>query len=169
MKLHTSQSTLRFSDERGVTLVETLIAMLILLFGLLAIAQVVSFGTIASKTFGRDTTKAAAFANDKMEELLALNFADTTTNITVNPPYPATGAGLAAGGSAPPGTPATNYVDYLDSEGVRTTAGTAAYVRQWQIIDDSASLKRIIVAVTSVRSFRMGPAQTTVLVTLKTS
>ena len=156
------------SDDRGMTLVEAMIAMLILLFGLLAVAQVLVFSTVASKTYGRDATKATAAAHDKMEELTGLPFADMTTNITVAPPYPANGVGLSAGGSIPPAAPAAGYCDYLDLSGVRTTAAAAAYTRQWQVIDDSATLKRIVVAVTSNKSFRYGTAPSTTAVTYKT-
>jgi len=157
------------SKESGITLVETLIAMLILLFGLLAMAHVLSFGTIASKTLGRDSTKSTAYAHDKMEELLTLEFGDTTTDVTVNAPFPATGVGLTAGGSVPPSTPADGYVDYLDINGARTTSSEGAYTRQWQIINDATGLKRIIVVVTSTKSFRYGVSPSAVLVTFKTS
>ena len=156
------------SDESGVTLVEAMIAMLILLFGLLAVAQVLVFSTVASKTYGRDATKATAAAHDKMEELAGLQFADTTTNLTVAAPFPANGVGLTAGGSIPPADPAAGYCDYLDLAGVRTTAGAAAYTRQWQIINDSTTLKRIVVSVTSNRSFNYGVAPSTTAVTYKT-
>lgn len=156
------------SDQSGMTLVESLIALLILLFGLLALAQVLAFSVVASKTYGRDATKATTSAHDKMEELTALKFTDTTTNVTVAAPFPADGVGLTAGGSIPPAAPAAGYVDYLDASGVRTTATAAAYIRQWQIINDSSSLKRIIVAVTSNKSFKYGVAPTTTVVTYKT-
>ncbi len=156
------------SNESGMTLVECMIAMLVLLFGLLAMAQVLAFSVVASKTYGRDATKATAYAHDKMEELTNLNFSDTTTHATVSPPFPVTGVGLTAGGSIPPSTPVTGYVDYLDAAGVRTTAEGAAFTRQWQIINDSTHLKRIIVSVTSNRSFRNGTAPATTAVTYKT-
>ena len=158
------------SDESGITLVESLIAILILLVGLLAMAQALTFSVLASKTHGRDAAKATTSANDKMQELTSLQFNDVTTNVAVNPPYPATGNGLAAGGSIPPAGPVAGYVDYLDSAGGRTTAGNALYTRQWQVIDDpsGAELKRIIVTVTSNRSFRVGTPPSTTIVTEKT-
>ncbi len=169
MNLTETLANTRRLDQSGVTLVETLIAMLILLFGLLAMAHVLSFGTIASKTLGRDSTKTTAYAHDKMEELLNLAFGDTTTNVTVNAPFPANGIGLTAGGGITPGTPVTGYADYLDANGSRTTSGAAAYVRQWQIINDATGLKRIIVVVTSTKSFQYGATPSAVLVTFKTS
>ena len=159
-----------WSDESGLTLVESLIAILILLFGLLAMAQALTFSVVASKTHGRDAAKATAYAHDKMQELTNLLFDDTTTNVTVNPPYPATGTGLTAGGSIPPAAPVAGYVDYLNSAGARTDAGNAVFTRQWQITDDPAltDMKRITVTVTSTRSFRLGTRPSTTVVTEKT-
>jgi prepilin-type N-terminal cleavage/methylation domain-containing protein len=158
----------KLSEERGMTLVETMIALMVLLIGLMAMAQVLAFSVVASKTFGRDATKTTAFARDKMEELESLQFTDVHTNITVNPPYPTNGVGLTAGGGIPPTSPVAGYCDYLDSAGARTTSESALYTRQWQILVDAANVKRIIVAVTSNRSFRYGTAPSTVLVTQKT-
>jgi|WetSurMetagenome_2_1015567.scaffolds.fasta_scaffold158742_3 prepilin-type N-terminal cleavage/methylation domain-containing protein len=154
-------------NENGMTLVEVMIAIVILLVGLLAMAQVMAFSVIASKSYGRDSGKSTAYARDKMEELTGLGFADTTTNVTVNAPYPANGTGLSAGGNINPSAPANGYVDYLNLDGSRTTAGSAAYTRQWQISSVSASLKTIMVLVTSNRSFRYGTPPSTTLVTMK--
>lgn len=159
--------TRNLKDESGMTLVEVMIAVIILLVGLMAMAQVLAFSVIASKTHGRDSGKSTAYARDKIEELTGLNFADTTTNVTVDAPYPTDGTGLAAGGSIDPANPAAGYVDYLDLTGSRIAAGSAAYTRQWQVTNDSASLKTIIVLVTSNRSFQYGTDPSTTLVTMK--
>jgi Tfp pilus assembly protein PilV len=156
------------TNECGMTLVETTMATLILLVGLLAMAQILAFSVIASKTYGRDSTKVTTAAQDKMEELTTLKFTDTSTNVTVAAPFPANGVGLTAGGSIPPASPAAHYVDYLDATGARTTADNSFYTRQWEIINDSTTLKRIIVAVTSRKSFRFGTPPTTTVVTFKT-
>jgi prepilin-type N-terminal cleavage/methylation domain-containing protein len=160
------QSNLK--DEKGMTLVESMIAILILVVGLLATAQVLAFCVIASKTYGRDAGKTTASAHDKMEELVNLQFSDTTTNVTFNSPYPATGVGLTAGGSVYPSAPVAGYADYLNFTGSRTSSGSSAYTRQWQIINDSANVKRIIVSVASKRSYRYGIAPSTTIVTQKT-
>ena len=155
-------------DQSGMTLVEAMIAKLIMRVGLLGIAQVLAFRVIASKTYGRDATRTTAAAHDKMEELASLAFTDSTTNVTVDAPFSDDGVGLTAGGSIAPSDPVDGYADYLDHAGARTAAGEAAYTRQWQIINDSATLKRIIVTVTSNRSFEYGVAPSTTVVTLKT-
>ena len=158
------------TDASGLTLVETLIALVILSAGLLSLAQVLAFSVAASKTHGRDATKATASAHDKMEELIALQFDDTSTNLTVAPPFTNDGAGLTAGGSIPPAEPVEGYVDYLDTAGNRINDANAAFTRQWQIIDDAggADMKRIIVNVTSNRSFAIGERPTTTILTEKT-
>lgn len=160
----------KWSNESGMTLVESLIAILILLAGLLAMAQALTFSVVASKTHGRDASKATAYAHDKMQELTNLRFNDTTTNVTVNPPYPATGSGLTAGGSIPPAAPVAGYVDYLNAAGARTTIGNSVFTRQWQITDDPVTIdmKRLTVTVTSNRSFRLGTPPSTTVVTEKT-
>ena len=155
------------TSETGFTLVEALIAILILTAGLLSMAQVLTFTVMASKTHGQNASKATATAQDKMEELTNLDFTDTTTNLTVNPPYTSDGVGLIEGGSIPPSAPVAGYVDYLAASGSRTTSGNAVFTRQWQIIDDTTftDLKRIIVTVTNNRSFEVGDNPSTTLVT----
>jgi Tfp pilus assembly protein PilV len=154
--------------EDGSMLVETLIAILILSVGLLAMAQVSVFSVMSSKSYGRDASKSTAFAHSKLDELQSLSFADTTTNTCQVFPFPADGAGLTAGGSIAPSDPVANYADYLDSSGVRTASGSALFTRQWQILDDDTNVKRIIVTVTSIRSYRNGIPPSTTLVTFKT-
>ncbi|GEM_PF-1468961 len=156
-------------NESGMTLVESMIAILILLFGLLALAQAIAFSVVASKTFGRDSGLATAAAHDKMEELVGLPFGDTTTNLTEAPPYGADGTGLAPGGSFYPADPVEGYTDTLDVTGARTaSAADIAYTRQWQVVDETATRKRIIVSVRSNKSFNYGTPPSTVLVTQKT-
>ena len=132
-------------------------------------AQALAFSVVASKTYGRDSGLATASAHDKMDELIGLAFDDTTTNLTTNPPYASNGAGLTAGGSIYPADPVAGYSDTLNIAGARTTsAADVAYTRQWQIIDESATSKKILVSVRSNKSFKYGIAPSTTLVTQKT-
>ncbi len=156
------------SGESGMTLVETMIATLIMAVGLLALTQALVFSVVVSKSYGRDATRATAAAHDKMQELTGLQFTDTTTNVTVAAPFPANGVGLTAGGSIPPAASVAGYVYYLDNAGTRTNQAAAACTRQWQIVNDAANIKKIIVVVTSNRSFRNGVAPSTTLVTYRT-
>ncbi len=153
-------------EERGMTLVESLIAMLILLVALLAMAQVLAFSVIASKNYGQDAGKTTVSARDKMEELTGMGFTYTFTN----PSDTFTDTRLTAGGSLYPSTPVTGYADYFDTVGGTAAASDAVYVRQWQISDISANQKRIMVSVSSTdnRRLRYGERPSTTLVTVKT-
>ena len=154
-------------NESGMTLVESLIAVLILSVGLLTLAQVLAFSIMASKTHGKDAGKATAAAQEKLEELVGLQFSDVTTDLTVNPPASTGGTGLTQGGSVYPSEPVSGYSDYVDATGSRIEAADAAYTRQWQITNNSATLKTIAVSVTSNKSFQYGTAPSTVLITQK--
>ena len=65
----------RRSSEEGFTLIEALIAILILVFGLMAIANLYAIaGT--SNTVANASTVAAAMASDRMEQLKSKPFED---------------------------------------------------------------------------------------------
>ena len=155
----------------GFTLVETMMAMIIMTVALVSLGQLLGLAIVINKNQGREATRATGFAHDKMEEINALDFTDTTTDVTKDYPYPATGKGLVAGGTLPPAAVQTGYYDYLDRSGVRTTTSSKiAFTRQWKITDVSSTLKQITVAVTGTKSFRFGAgaAPVTVSSTLKT-
>ena len=160
----------RLKDQSGMTLIESLMAITILFVGLLGMAQVLALSLMASKTHGRDAGKTTAHARQIMEELVALDFDDTTTNLAMNPPYTSDGKGLSAGGSVYPAEPIDGYSDGLALHGMRISWGNPYYVRQWQIIDDASNpdLKTIIVSVRSEKSFEYGTAPSTTLITQKT-
>ncbi len=158
-------------NKGGFSLIETMIAMFIMVFALISLAQLMALAIVVNKNQGRDATKATGFAHDKIEELTGLAFTDTTTNVSVSPFSVTASTGLSAGGNLPPTAPAANYSDTLDQFGARTTIpGSIAFTRQWQITNVNATLKQITVAVTSNKSFRSGNGAlpVTVSVTLKT-
>lgn len=155
-------------NESGITLIETMLAILILLVGLLGFAQLMTFSLIVGKSYGRDTGQTTAAARDKMEELIGLEFLDTITNVTVNPPYPNTGTGLTQGGSIYPDAPVSGFSDKIDFSGNRTNADDdVAYIRQWKVQNESTTLKSISVSVKSNRSFKYGLIPSTTLITYK--
>lgn len=171
MRTHRNRYNIRRQD--GLTLIETMVACLILAGLALFTAQLFGMVVIMNKNNGSDATKSVVLAEAKIEELSLLVFTDTTTDTTVDPPSATGGSGLTAGGSI--ATPTASYCDFLDRHGTKitvpsdlSTPSNAAFVREWQILNDSATLKRIIVAVTSVRSFQYGTAPATTVVTLKT-
>ena len=63
-------------NKHGFSLIETMIAMLILIFALVSMAQLLGLAIVVNKNQGRDAAKATGFAHDKMEELNGLAFDD---------------------------------------------------------------------------------------------
>ncbi len=57
-------------------------------------------GADASENRGHLAARTAEYAQDKMEQLLVLSFADDTTDTRVFPANPAGGTGIEPGGSA---------------------------------------------------------------------
>ena len=128
-------------SERGVTLLETVVALSILLIiamGLLPLG-IVAISTTESE--GHLVARVTEYSQDKMEQLLSLAYNDSVadTRARVATPFGTTsgGTGLAVGGSADPNAPVALYVDYLDAMGTPVDGtGTAApagwfYRRVW--------------------------------------
>src|SRR6185436_34074 len=95
----------RSSNENGSTLVEVVVAILIM--GTLA-AGLLSMAALAltqSENQGHLAARTAEYAQDKMEQLLVLSFGDTTSDTRVFPANVAGGTGIAAGGSSNPAAP----------------------------------------------------------------
>jgi Tfp pilus assembly protein PilV len=149
--------------ENGVTLIETLIAVLVAVIGVFSIGSLIFQGVVTNKNQGTEVTRATIYAQDKMEKLLSLNFASCTQSASAQPGscnttnINATGwtDGLLDGGAIGPSVQATcptsgasvGYIDFLDSNGIQLPSATAAtgcsaitpsaisYVRMWQITD----------------------------------
>jgi type II secretory pathway pseudopilin PulG len=141
--------------QSGTTLIETVVALAILMIVSTGLMSVAGVALTTTETQGHLAARTAEYAQDKMEQLLALRFGDTTSNTA--PPVgfittPAGGQGLTAGGNLSTTAPAAQYSDYLDANGNPTVAGANwQYVRVWQIANLSATLKQISVK-TKVRS-----------------
>jgi hypothetical protein len=173
-----------------MSLLETVMALAILLVVSAGVMGLATIATSTTETQGHLASRTAEYAQDKMEQLLALKFCDGPTNGTDTTVFPAVvnagGTGLAgcnnpggnppsasSGGSLNPGAPITGYVDYLDASG-NLVAGTAnwEYIRVWEISvpAGSAGLKMISVLAQAryiIGDQRSGHPQT-VLVVLKT-
>jgi len=132
---------------------------------------VLGLGAIALATTenqGHLMARTAEYAQDKMEQLLALKFCDATSDTTVLPTSSAGGQGLAGcaaplnnngtgiGGSSDPTAPVAGFVDYLDDSGNLLPTGTGGvapnawkYIRAWQISSANAAntVKQITVTV----------------------
>jgi hypothetical protein len=134
-------------------LIETLVAAGILIA---VMAGVMSIGVVSMTTTenqGHLAARTTEYAQDKMEQLVALAFGDVWSDTRTFPAAGAGGTGLAVGGSLDPAAPVVGYVDYLDVSGNLLASGGAApgnwyYVRLWQITSPSANLKQISVTST---------------------
>jgi len=131
-------------NNRGVTLIETMIAVLIALLGCFSLGSLVFMASATSKNQGTETTRAVIYGQDKIEGLLDLgsipvaggpDFATCTGTPASQPAVcNTTGVtsvtgwtyGLVAGGSisplqlaCPSSGPNVGYMDFLDSSGVQ--------------------------------------------------
>jgi type II secretory pathway pseudopilin PulG len=152
-------------SESGFLLLECMISLVILLVVAGSLMGLATIATSTTETQGHLAARTTEYAQDKMEQLLALKFCDGPTNGTDTTVFPAVvnagGTGLGgcnnpganpptalAGGSLSTTAPTTGYVDYLDSSG-NLVASTAAweYIRVWQISvpTGSSGLKQISV------------------------
>ena len=171
MNTITYKQRLRRKGERGVTLIETVIAAAILLIGIAGVLGVFTVAVSQDSAGGDFSTRTAFFAQDKMEQLLALSFTDNSSNTTVYPTAASGGTGLGGitasttYGGINPASPTASYVDYLDAGAQQTTAAGANFMRQWQISTNStATLKTITVLTTIVNWTGRGLAPSATLV-----
>ena len=146
----------RLLDQDGTTLIETTIACGILFVTLAGLMSMGTIATMHTENQGHLAPRTTEYAQDKMEQLLALAYTDSVTDTVVFPAVGAGGTGLAVGGSTNTAAPVNLYVDWLASDGSLLGGGTAPpltwfYERVWQITAPSATLKQVTVAVT-VRS-----------------
>ena len=146
----------RLRIEEGTTLIETSIAVGVLFVTLAGLMSMGTLATINTENQGHLAPRTTEYAQDKMEQLLALAYGDATSNTVVFPAANSGGSGLALGGSSSTAAPANLYVDWLGSDGSLLGGGAAApatwfYERVWEITSPSANIKQLAVTVT-VRS-----------------
>src|SRR5215831_15483508 len=141
----------RGDSERGLSIVECVFAlslMTVLALGLMPLGVI---ATLTTENQGHLAARTTEYAQDKLEQLLALAFGDQSSDTRVFPAKDSGGSGLAAGGSSDPAAPADQYVDYLDVDGTLVPSAGGAepagwfYKRVWSITNVSNSLKEITV------------------------
>lgn len=179
-------------DDQGVSLVETMLAVLVAFIAMSTLGAVVFTAMVGNKNQGVETTRMTTLAQEKVEELLRLLMTDTTTNTTL-----ITDAGWSVGLTAntktqdftspltdcPTGAPDEGYVDFLDANGVAAQGLCAGiisstnvngtnmpygYQRRWRIQDSPgavAGMKQITVVVYSRNAVQTGATPPTVSVT----
>ncbi len=128
----------RFRSERGTTLIETTIASAILLVVMVGLLSMGALATTYTENHGHLEARTTEYAQDKMEQLLALAFSDAVSDTVTFPAGATGGSGLAAGGSTDPFNPVNLYVDWLAADGSLLGGGTAQptnwfYERVWQV------------------------------------
>ncbi len=143
-------------SQTGMSLIETMIALGILLIVAAGVMSLAAVALSTTESQGHLAARTAEYAQDKMEQLLALRYQDAFTDTTVFPSVLG-GTGLTVGGGVPPATPITapvaGYVDYLDASGNIVAAGGAwQYIRMWQITQNPAGNLKTIFVFTQVRN-----------------
>ena len=93
------------TNERGFTLIEVLIAMVIMTIALVAMAELMAI-TLRIQMLGRNETAAVRLVQSKIDQLVAVDFTDAI---------------VAVGGSL-----TSNVTNYSDTD-------TPGYTRRWQI------------------------------------
>ncbi len=138
--------------DRGTTLVETMIAVLVALIGVFGLGTLIFQATVTNKNEGTEVTRATIYAQDKIERLLSFgaaggigafaNYASCTQPIGAQP-VACNSSGITDGGwttglksggvqvtsgMIPSCTAAgldIGYVDFLDSSGNQVTGSCA--------------------------------------------
>jgi hypothetical protein len=159
--------------ETGSSLVEVVVALLILLTLAAGLFSMAGIALAQSENYGHLAARTSEYAQDKMEQLLVLSYGDTTSDTRVFPAATAGGTGLTAGGSIDPNAPVAGYVDYLDARGnLLAVAGATPpanwfYQRLWQVVPVSGSLKEVRVRAIVARAIGRTQRPAATLVTLK--
>jgi hypothetical protein len=179
----------RLRGEDGTTIIEVVIASAILATLMAGLMSMAGLAISTTENQGHLAARTTEYAQDKMEQLLALSYGDATSDTTVFPALSSGGTGLEVGGSSVTTSPVAKYVDYLDQSGnlcgsaaasciapVGTTAPTGwFYQRVWAVNSSAtdatlpANLKRITITATIARGFGGGNKAVSVLAVLKTS
>lgn len=166
--------TNRLTSERGTTLIETMIALCVLLVVMGGLITVSGVASTTTENNGHLAARTTEDAQDKMEQLLVLAYTDTQSDTTVFPAAGAGGTGLAIGGSVNPAVPVAGYVDWLATDGSLLGGGTAPpadwfYERVWQVTNPTPNVKQVAVTVTTRWAFSGKVAPTSTVVALKAS
>jgi len=152
--MHRRLDLARLREARGISLIETSIACVMMVTVLAGLASLAAVATMHTENEGHLSARTTEYAQDKMEQLLALAYTDSISNTVVFPAASSGGTGLTVGGSTT--NPVNGYVDWLGTDGSLLGGGTAAptkwfYKRLWQISSPTTGLKEMTVTVT-VRS-----------------
>jgi len=174
------------AGERGSSLIEVMIASALLVTLMAGLMSMAGLAISTTENQGHLAARTTEYAQDKMEQLLALAYGDAVSDTRTFPAASSGGTGLAAGGSYNVDSPAALYVDYLDEDGnlcgpstspvkcptapVGTTAPSGWYYkRAWKVEVVATNLKQITVAAATSRGFGGAVRATSYLTVLKTN
>ena len=156
------------SDE-GFTLVETAVALSLALIVAVGLLSMDVITTKQTENFGHLQARTTEYAQDKMEQLQALAYGNSTSNTAVFPAAPTGGTGLSVGpGSLDPLAPVAGYVDYFQQDGSPGNATNWYFVRVWEITNPMANLKQIAITVAIRTPYGGGQPQQTTITAFKT-
>jgi len=161
-------------SERGTTLIETMIALSILLVIMGGLMTLSAMSSKTTENNGHLAARTTEDAQDKMEQLLTLAYTDLQSDSTVFPAANIGGTGLAVGGSVNPAAPVNGYVDWLAQDGTLLGGGTNPpanwfYERVWQVSQSFPNVKQVQVLVTTKWAFNGATVPTSTVVALKSS
>ncbi len=166
MKINRINVPNRRRSQAGMSLLETLIAVSVLLIASVGILSMGMVAMTTSENQGHRAARTSEYAQDKAEQLLSLAYSDGDSGIgsdtTVFPTAPAGGTGLSLGGSSDPNAPVAGYVDYLDANGNLLGGGAPAawfYKRVWQISAPAGTANLKQITVTAVTAAAVGGVQ----------
>ena len=139
--------------EGGFTLVETVFALVILMIVAAGVAPLALVAVKATENQGHLAARTTEYAQDKLEQLMALSYGDSATDTRVFPAADLGGSGLSIGGSSNVNAPVALYVDYLDIDGnllpnAVDASNTWFYKRVWSVSNPRGHLKQITVTAT---------------------
>ena len=124
--------------ERGTSLIETAIATGILLVVMAGLLSMAALATTYTENHGHLEARTTEYAQDKMEQLLALAYSDAVSDTVVFPASLSGGTGLHIAGGTNTAAPVAGYVDWLAQDGSLLGGGTTPpatwyYERVWQV------------------------------------
>jgi len=179
----------RMRGEQGTTIIEVIVASALLVTLMAGLMAMSSLAIATTENQGHLAARATEYAQDKMEQLLSLDYSNAITDTRSFPAGASGGSGLAPGGSYNVDSAVALYVDYLDVNG--NLCGTTGadclapvgatppakwfYERAWKIDDNSTdgtlptNLKRITVAAATSRGFGGSTRASSYLTVLKSN
>ena len=135
----------RFTSNSGFSLIETMVATMLLATALVGTAQLMAIATNGNVA-ARRSTFATTLAQEKMEQLRGLTWgfdsvglpvSDFASDLAVDP-VTSNGKGLSPSPADALSANTVGYVDYVDREGESLGGGqtpptATAYVRRWSV------------------------------------